>query len=69
MLPICYPVTSYKEDFNSLANLKRTSFATSFFDNCIKLLGCLGGGTQDYHHTPLGIYIDLEHFEPNLDVY
>ena len=34
--------TSYKEDFNSLANLKRTSFATSFFDNCIKLLGCMG---------------------------
>ena len=43
MLPICYSVTSYKEDFNSLANLKRTNFATSFFDNCIKLLGCLGG--------------------------
>ena len=62
MLPICYSVTSYKEDFNSLANLKRTNFATSFFDNCIKLLGCLGG-THEHHPTPTGIYLAVEHLK------
>ena len=44
MLPICYPTTLNKKDFNSLANSKRTIFATSFFNYCIKLLGCLGVG-------------------------
>ena len=67
MLPICYSVTSYKEDFNSLANLKRTNFATSFFDNCIKLLGCMGG-TQEYMGGIRGMYHTVEHYDSKAHV-